>query len=300
MTSFFNNNYNNPATYSWTGEISDQNPGSVCNAGDITTAWREGTIRRINFYRRLVGLPLTTLDTTNNRNDHCQESAMMQSANAALDHTPPLSWNCYTADGAFAAGKSNIAIGSRGDDSIDGYIDDRGTFNAAVGHRRWILFPPTTAFATGDVGDRSWTGSPTDYGAFANSLWVFDNVGTRPPSPTSVVWPNIGFVPYNILPTSRRWSLSVPGANFNGVNVAASTNGNAYTVVKEAVQSGFGDNTIVFRLEDVPLGRPQADIPIDFSKPLRQKVAVCRDLLASCRRCPRLRITPVSLVSSHL
>jgi len=262
VTGYFNNNYDNPAAYTWSGAIA---PPNTCVAGDVSFAWREATIRRINFYRRLVGLPLTVLDNSNNRNTHSQESAMIMSANADLNHNPPLTWDCYTANGANAAANSNLALGNRGPDAIDGYINDAGTGNAAAGHRRWILYPPTTAFATGDVGDHNYQG-PTDVGAYANNLWVFGNTGTRPASPTYVTWPHAGFVPYQLLPSSRRWSLSVPGGNFASVTIAATSGSTTYTVVQEPLASGSGDPAVVFRLTDVPLGRPDADIPIDFGR----------------------------------
>lgn len=120
------------------------------------------------------------------------------------------------------------------------YIDDGGDNNAAVGHRRWLLYPEAVAFGTGDVGDHPWApsqrlgtsfpagpltpsvpwawtqGSPRPTappGAWANTLWVFaERLPSRPATPAYVTWPSAGFVPYRNMPTSKRWSLSVPGA----------------------------------------------------------------------------------------
>jgi len=265
VASFFNANYPISATYTPTSDI---NPPSTCVAGDEGLAWRQETIKRVNMYRRLVGLSEVTLDTSgsNDKNKKCRKSALIMSANGQLSHTPPSSWNCYSVDGDIGAGSSNIAIGSHGPDSIDGYVDDPGSGNAPVGHRRWIFFPKRAEFATGDVGNRGWQGPGDTGGAYANSLWVFGATSDSQKVPDYVVWPNQGYVPYNLLPSSRRWSISVAGADFSSATVTAiRSDGHAYTVEKEKLSNGYGDNTLVFRLTDIALGRPEEDIEVDFA-----------------------------------
>jgi uncharacterized protein YkwD len=86
---------------SWSGNLAS------CNAGDISTAGRQNALKLVNLYRFLGGLPAVTTDAT--KNAAAQKCALMQHANGTLSHTPPTTWKCYSADGASAAGRSNIA-----------------------------------------------------------------------------------------------------------------------------------------------------------------------------------------------
>jgi hypothetical protein len=138
------------------------------------------------------------------------------SAQGSLSHTPPTNWACYTTNGAEAAGKSNIGLGADGPGVIDLYVDDPGSGgNAAVGHRRWILYPPTKIMGTGSI--------PGTGGWAANALWVIGGTGSRPAQPAWVAWPPQGFIPYQILPkNSQRWSFSYRSATFTGASRAQS------------------------------------------------------------------------------
>jgi hypothetical protein len=98
----------------------------------------------------------------------------------------------------------------------------------------------------------------------ANALWVFDgNFGSDRPATRDgfVAWPNKGYVPYTVVPT--RWSLSYPGANFSGATVTVTSGGQAVQVAKESVATGYGENTIVWRMEGRSDGaawpKPSAD-----------------------------------------
>jgi hypothetical protein len=169
---------------------------------------------------------------------------MMMSRNNTLNHFPPPSWLCYTADGADAADSSNLAIGSAGADSIVGYMKDSQANNTAVGHRRWLMYPQTEVMGTGDV--------PVA-GAFnvANSTWVFDANfgGPRPPTRTPyVAWPPAGFVPYQVV--YPRWSFALPNANLSAATVTMRSNGILVSVAYEPYAVGFGENTLVW----VPMG----------------------------------------------
>ena len=75
-------------------------------------------------------------------------------------------------------------------------MDEFGAGNAAVGHRRWILYPQTRNFGNGDVPVNG-----SNYAA--NALWVIDgNFGG--PRPTTrepyVAWPAPGYFPYELVP----------------------------------------------------------------------------------------------------
>ncbi len=218
---------------SWTGSQ------SACNTGDIPAALRESTLRRINWFRAMAGVPANiTFNATYNA--HAQKMAMMISANGQLSHNPPSSWACFSNEGQLAAKNSNLILGAGGVESTDLYMWDYGSNNAAVGHRRWLLYPQTLEMGMGDV--------PQD-GAYraSNTLWVIDTNLWKPRPSTRdqfVAWPPPGFVPYTTV--YPRWSVSYPGADFSRAAVSMSLNGAAMPVRLEVVANGYGENTLVW------------------------------------------------------
>ena len=216
----------------WTGSIAS------CTAGATSSAYKAATLRRINYYRAMVGLSQDlTLNETYNAN--CQEAALMMSANNSLSHSPPSTWKCYTAAGATAAGQSNLALGAAGPGAIDLYIDDPGSNNTAAGHRRWILYPPQAVLGSGSVSGAGASAS--------NALKVIGGWGTRPAVPEYVAWPPEGYAPMVVMPcSSRRWSFSYPSANFSNATVTMTEDGRSLSLTKETVSNGYGDNTLVW------------------------------------------------------
>jgi hypothetical protein len=163
-----------------------------------------------------------------------------------LSHDPAPDWPCYTERGEAGAGSSNLALGSYGPSAIAGYMRDPGPNNAAVGHRRWILYPRTELFGTGDV--------PGGSGAYgANALRVFGEPYSDPQPATRdgfVAWPPPGYVPYQV--TYPRWSFSYPGADFSGASVTVSTAGQPVALaIESAVSPSYGNNTIVWRMDNL-------------------------------------------------
>src|SRR5438128_1377058 len=84
--------------------------------------------------------------------------------------------------------RADVALGVQGVAAIDLYVDDSGAGNTATGHRRWVLFPPRTAMATGDVPGGNQPPRP------ANALYVFGPSCARPATPNGIAWPPAGFV----------------------------------------------------------------------------------------------------------
>ena len=142
----------------------------------------------------------------------------MMSANNQLSHSPSPTWQCYTPEGAAAAGKSDLFLGVYGWDAISGYVRDPGDFNGAVGHRRWILYPQTQTMGTGDL--------PPTGGSSSNALWVIDGHVWDPRPATRdmfVAWPPPGYVPYQVV--FPRWSFSYPNADFSQASVTMTLDG---------------------------------------------------------------------------
>ena len=233
----------------WTGSIAG------CNPGATNVLHQLAVIDRINYFRALAGLPPVSL-LQGTATTQVQAAALMMAAQGGLSHAPPPSWSCYSTDGAAGAGISNLALGFTGVQAIDGYIDDFGSSNAAVGHRRWLLFPPRAAMATGDV-------PPTNQSlprAGSNALYVFGPQGPRPATPYGVAWPPAGWVPYQNLPVnSNRWSLSYPGADFANATVTMSGPTGPVPLDVLPIATGYGDNTIVFSPFGFDYGKPATD-----------------------------------------
>src|SRR2546422_1013014 len=78
-----------------------------------------------------------------------QETALMMKANFSLSHNPPASWTCYTSEGATGASGSNLALGAHSSSAVTAFMQDDGSGNEPVGHRRWILRSSSTSFSYG-------------------------------------------------------------------------------------------------------------------------------------------------------
>lgn len=238
------------APIEWTGSYAS---GA---AGTVGAAYQDATLLRINWFRAMAGLASVTLSPETGAK--AQEAAMMMSVNNQLSHFPPTSWKGYTAIGGDAAGHSNLALGNAGADAINAYVSDYGDNNSIVGHRRWLFYPQTRQFGSGSV--------PGDgvSSAAANALWVFDgNYNTARPSVRDdfVAWPPRGNVPYTVV--YARWSFSYPDADFAKASVAVTKGGASIGVTLEAVQNGYGENTLVWQLATVnansAMARPDKD-----------------------------------------
>jgi len=230
VVSDYNTNYlgSGVSTAGWTGSAASCNPGAVAQATN------DAVIKRINYFRRLVGL-----------NDNCtldaslfpqeQQTALMMKANNALNHYPPASWSCYTANGANGAHASDLAFGAIGSAAVTAFIQDDGTGNEPVGHRRWIMRSTATNFSCGS----------TD---ITMALYVF-GAGGNTKIPTFIAYPPKGYMPQQIVP--NRWSFSIPAADFSAATVTMTgPNGNVPLTVISNNDVGYADNTIVW----VPTG----------------------------------------------
>lgn len=214
---------------------------SACNAGDTSAIFKSASLRRINWFRAMAGVPATiAFDET--LNQRAQQAAMLMSANGQINHAPPSTWSCYSASAADAAGKSNLGLGINGPDAVEGYVAEPGASNSSVGHRRWLLFPQTRFMGIGDIGATTGT-NPTR----TNALWVIDAnaPSTRPAVRDDfVAWPPRGYVPYQTV--YPRWSFSYPRADFSAATVTMTENGQPMATRKEPVATGFGENTLAW------------------------------------------------------
>ena len=178
--------------------------------GTTSSAFRDAVALRVNYYRAMAGVPAVIV-FSDEFNRKSQQAALMMSANNQFNHAPPVTWKFYTAEGAEAAGKSNLTLGSTGPLAISSLMSDGNANNTAVGHRRWILYPQTQIMGTGNI--------PATGGFKATAaLWIFDSNFARARPDTRdgfVAWPPPGFVPYQVV--FPRWSFTFSLAVTHGV-----------------------------------------------------------------------------------
>lgn len=150
-----------------------------------------------------------------------------------LDHTPPADAPCHTADGAEAAGSSNLAWGvSDMAQAVDLYLADDGV--PSLGHRRWLLHPP---YAQGGFGIA---------GAYS-CQWVFG--WGSDPGIDHVAYPPAGEFPLQALVGA--WSLGADGGGFAGATVTVTriADGTALAIDETWVPSaGYGLDTLAWRV----------------------------------------------------
>ncbi len=101
----------------WTGSVADCDPGDVLDPG------RENTLRQVNLYRWLAGLPAVATDAA--KNASAQACALIMHANDTIEHVVPSSWRCREPLGAQSAGLSNLAT-TPGVEALDLYMTDEG------------------------------------------------------------------------------------------------------------------------------------------------------------------------------
>lgn len=200
----------------------------MCDPGMLSSVAIDDTIRRVNLFRWLAGLG----PVVNNAGEHAaqQECAVMMTANSALDHMPPSSWDCYTSGGAAAAGRSNLALGVRSSpQSIDLYMDDSGV--SSLGHRRWVLNGPLGRVGIGFAGN-------------AQCLSVFDGSGSSDRAWTS--YPNPGPAP--IETSSALWSFHSNRSDLRSasVTVVRVSDGTELPVSVSHPPNGFGPSTVAW------------------------------------------------------
>lgn len=216
----------------WTGDV------GTCDPGDLEGGARERALTLVNLYRFLAGLPEVTLDPV--RNQKTQACALMMDANGSLSHDPPPSWACYFADGAEAAGKSNISSGPAVS-SVDLYMVDPGNATT-LGHRRWIL-----SNTLGPIGIGGTSG--------ASCMWVLGGNGNA--GAEFVAWPPAGVFPVQAVAPSwtsideTGWSIQSDGIDLSGAVVSITRDGQPLAVDVTQLASGYGST---YAISMVPQG----------------------------------------------
>ena len=227
-----------------------------CQAGQLHPAVIASVTNSLNTIRALHKLPPVTYSAADEA--PAQQAALIMAANNALSHTPPTSWNCYSASGSAGAGSSNLYGGYGGglsllseEQVLAGWMTDVNNLVLdSVGHRRWLLDPFLGSIAYGRVAGRSTTSTRAD----AAALKVFNLAGPAGPAGTL---PDIVAYPFEEYParffdTNALLSFSVisnktskfgnNNVNFSGATISVRVRGGAaLTVSKIAFDNdGYG------------------------------------------------------------
>ncbi len=227
----YNTNYLGSAVSDpgWTGST------VTCNAGTLPQATHDKVIKRINYFRRMVGLnDNTTLDPS--KYGMYQDAALMMKANNALNHTPPDTWTCYTQNGYTGASTSNLALGAHASNAVTLFINDPGASNTSVGHRRWILHSAKTQFSYGSTNS-------------SMSLGVIGVAGGNTKIPAFIAYPPNGYIPQTL--TFPRWSFGIAGADFSAATVTMTGDSGNIPVTIISAGGSYGDKTIVWEPQGI-------------------------------------------------
>ncbi len=225
------------AELDWTGNSAN------CNEGTISKLALDRSLVRLNYFRKICGLPYNMV-WNESWFSGCQKAALMMYANNSLSHFPPNTWKCFSQEGYTAAGISNIALGSpsyHSSSTITGWVEDEGASNYTVGHRRWILFSRAKEYGLGCT-----TGSSV--------LHCIEHTSDPLPanSPAYIAYPPT-FIPQSLV--FDRWSLAVtnPNSFFSGVDLSAATikmtdsqGGDVSLKIVSKTDNGYADQTIVW------------------------------------------------------
>jgi hypothetical protein len=252
----------------WTGNYSG-------NSGRTSKEFIEDVERRVNFYRAMCGVPSNVRMNSNStvwiqdadkhkprystqKSNAAQAAALMLIRNydpvtgkdLAIDHDPSSSLVGWSEAAWNANANGNLAFGLFGPGAIAEYMSEEvasssatSYWNTLVGHRRWILHPRATDFATGDQPGTGTTRPPT------NVLYISQKPGElgTDPTPGFVSYPPAGFVPAPM--NSRFWSLSHAGADFSSATVKITDQlGKSVPVASIQSNTFYGDPALLWRV----------------------------------------------------
>ena len=218
----------------WTGSIAGCRPGTISRADAVSS------LSALNYLRAMAHLRPVALDANLSRKS--QAAALIMAANQWLDHFPPKSAKCWTADGYDGASHGNLYLGwgyggglseATGPRAMVGYMVDPGDNNFVVGHRRWLMYQSLTRIGLGDT-------------TTSNSVYVVNNFDSPAPAKW-VSWPTAGYFPRELEPNGR-WSLTLPDADFSAAHVSVATPQGPIAVTTWPVFDGYGDNTLSWNM----------------------------------------------------
>lgn len=252
----------------WTGNYSGNN-------GSVSDAFVDDVERRVNFFRALCAIPADVRFNTGStvviedgdahkpspstlKSAAAQASALMLIRNynfktgsdPAIDHDPASHLSGWSTAAWNANAKGNLAFGVFGPTAMTEYMVEElasgsvtSYWNSLVGHRRWLLYPDATDFATGDQPGESVYRPPT------NVCYIVQKPSERRriAKPGFVPYPPAGYFPAVL--NSRFWSLSRHGADFSKATVRVTdASGNSIPLSNMRANTNYGDPALVWEV----------------------------------------------------
>ncbi len=207
----------------WTGSA------ATCDPGDYLEPGPSNTLRQVNLYRWLAGLPEVALAA--DMSEAAQACALLMHANRTIEHVIPDDWSCWSGAGKAAAGLSNLAT-TAGVDSIDLYMTDQDVDN--LGHRRWLLSNSLGPIGVGSTSSFSCLQVLTGSGD-ARARWV--------------TWPPPGDVPVQALHIAgwmdvdkAGWSIQSDYIDLRGGEVTVTRDGIEVATDVWELDAGYGSS----------------------------------------------------------
>ena len=201
-----------PPSLDWSGDL------GTCAAGDSTPDYRQATLRRVNYYRAMAGVPAVITEDPD-LSAKAQRAALMMSAEGTLTHEPSPDFACFTRVGREAAGTAicTWVVRARWPSTATSRTRASTMWTWVIATRSCIPRPVRWGWETLRLGRRS----------CRNALWcvdeyVFDETSpsARPPlreDERFVAWPPRGYVPPDIV--YPRWSVTMADADFSEAEV---------------------------------------------------------------------------------
>jgi uncharacterized protein YkwD len=222
-------------TIVWNGSVQE------CRPGTLQAAIYTKATDRINFFRLMNGLPKIRISAGNNK--YPQAAALMMRANDQLNHNPPKTWKCYSAEGYKGASRSCLSTTNfhyfRATAFITSFIEDNGDENYFCGHRRWLLYSRAATMG---------------YGATGATEAVYVDQQYLPPldtakAPAFIAYPWKGYVPYKLV--FDKWSFALPEGHkvdFSNVQVTVTDETGAVLPLKLYPEKKHLDPAITWKM----------------------------------------------------
>ena len=169
------------------------------------------------------------------------------SASDMLSHAPTSSWKCYSKEGDIGAGNSNLSLWVHSSMALTGQMEDNGSGNYSVGHRRWILNPFKKIYGHGSTNAAMslWTLGGYNVNKELGDINLYYNDSVMDLYDIDFIsWPPKDFVIDEL--AFRRWSFSLAQGNFEEAEIYMSCNGSKINLEIEPLNQGYGLNSIVW------------------------------------------------------
>lgn len=208
----------------------------LCMKGEINSEAYKKVMQRINYFRRMAGVP-DVIELNDSLNEVAQAAALIMYANNYLTHEPTKNLKCYSDIGYDGASTSNLSSLIKGEYSqiIADEMEDGGANNKDCGHRAWILKASTKMMGFGAT-----------IGSYA--LCVINRTTNHKPIPDFYSWPPNGYVPYQVV--YNKWSFYIPEGeiDFSKTKIEMTVDGKPIRCSILSRNGNFGDPSITWNV----------------------------------------------------